>query len=439
MSNFNILKIKSENGKKYIFDAISNNIYEIESEDDWKLFKTTDIGYESDIRDNSLTFNEMHQGVTKNAKTLIIELTENCNIRCTYCIFDESDKTERNHSDKEISEGEALQSIDDFFKRTNGKEGYLIFYGGEPLLSFSLIKKMVTHSNLISNKKIKFSFTTNGVSLTSEKFQFLIENDFKITVSIDGPEFIHDKRRVTKNGKGTFLIIEKNLSNLLNFNEDFYRKNIEFNCTISDFDDVPYINFFFKKSNLFEKGLVRFAPVIKESLNLDKKISLSVSDEELKSSLINKNPIFFNPKTDTNFDGIDPVQDAFMGDILRKIKHRELDDAAANGKKICVPFANRTYIRANGDIQFCERIQNYEVIKNKENLKDLSKRIYDDFHAFKANDCSKCFAYNFCEMCPASFVKNGSFSKELSIKKCSDYRNNVERAILIYINSMEEA
>lgn len=437
MTDLNLLKIKSESGKKYIFDALSNNIYEIDPENDLESIELKDIGYSSDIRSNSLTFKDMHKSVTENAKTLIIELTESCNIRCTYCVFDESDNTERNHSDKSISEETALQSIDDFFKRTNGEEGYLVFYGGEPLLSFPLMQKMVNHSNVISDKKIKFSFTTNGISLTNEKFNFLIENDFKITVSIDGPKVIHDKRRLTKNGKGTFSIIEKNLMNLKKINIKFFDENVNFNCTISDFDDVNHINDFFKGSTLFKKENVRFAPVIENSFELDKKISLSISNDELKSSLTNKKPVFLKSSINLDINSINPVQDAFMGDIIRKIKHRELDDSAINGKKICIPFSNRTYIRASGEIQFCERIQKYEISKSIYNIEYLSKKIYDEFHAFKADSCSKCFAYNFCEMCPASFILNGSFNEDISVKKCSEYRKNVERAMQVYINSME--
>lgn len=436
---FNLLKIKSDNQRYYIFDAISNNIYELESEEDWQSLRIADLGHESDIRKNSLNFDNPHKSVTSDAKTLIIELTEACNMRCTYCIFDESDDTERNHGIKNIPEDVALKAIDDFFKRTNGEEGYLVFYGGEPLLNYSLMKLMVTHANKISNKKIKFSFTTNGISLTKEKFSFLIENDFKITVSIDGPEIIHDKRRVLKKGKGTFSIIEKNLLKLIDFNKDFYYKNIEFNCTISDFEDVPHINNFFKSSSTFKKELIRFAPVINNSTNLDESINLSITPEDLKAALNNRSSITFNSSTYKSSSTIDPIQDAFIGDIIRKIKHRKLDEDAANGKKICIPFANRTYIRVNGDAQFCERIQSYELLKTQENLEEVSEKLYENFYIFKADSCSKCFAYNFCEMCPASFMKNGKFSEELSRKKCSAYRANVEKSMAIYINSMESS
>ena len=417
MKNFNLLKIKSSSGKRYIFDALSNNIYEIESENDWGNFNIVDLGYENDIRKNSLIFDGMDKSATTNAKTLIIELTEACNIRCTYCIFDESDTTERNHSEKDISEDVALSSIDDFFKRTNGEEGYVVFYGGEPLLNFPLIKKMVNHSNEISNKKIEFSFTTNGISLTKEKFEFLIENDFKITVSIDGPEHIHDKRRLTKNGKGTFSIIEKNLTDLIKHNKYFYYENVEFNCTISHFDDVPYINNFFKNSKLFKKELVRFAPIISNSINLDKEISLSITDADLRSALNGRSSILFKSENQEKLEKLDPVQDTFMGDIIRKIKHRKLDEKAASEKKICVPFANRTYVRANGETQFCERVQSYGVLENKEDLESLSTSLHKDFYDFKADSCSKCFAYNFCELCPASFIANGSLNSDISKKK----------------------
>ncbi len=432
MKNFNILKIKSQSGRFYIFDAISNNIYEVDSESDFHAVDMHDLGYDSCSRKNPLAFNGMHESVLSNAKTLIIELTEACNIRCTYCIFDETDKSERNHSDESISSEVALSSVDDFFKRTNGEEAYIVFYGGEPLLNFDLIRSIVAHANSISSGKIKFSFTTNGVSLSRDKFQFLIDNDFKITVSVDGPKEIHDKRRVSKNGKGTFSIIEKNLTDLLRFNEEFYYSNIEFNCTISEIDDVRLINDFFKGNNLFRQESVRFAPVINYGVEIDKKISASITDEELRSSLAGNGVAVLK-----NHELEEPIQDAFIGEVFRKIKYRHLDERAGDGKKICVPFANRTYVRTGGEVQFCERVQSYGILNNKENLEDFSRLIYDDFLEFKGDSCGKCFAYNFCDMCPASFMSNGEFSERLSKEKCSEYRKGVERAMALYIESME--
>lgn len=427
-----MLKIKSNSGRFYIFDAISNNIYDIDSEEDFNSADVTDLGYESSSRKNALIFDEMHNHVVSNAKTLIVELTESCNIRCTYCVFDDADTSERNHSEENISDDVAIKSIDDFFKRTNGEVGYLVFYGGEPLLSFKLIKKMVEHANAISARKIKFSFTTNAISLSKEKFCFLVDNDFRITVSVDGPKEIHDKRRISKNGKGTFDIIEKNLTELLAHDGDFYYKNIEFNCTISDFNDTYLINEFFKNSTLFRRDLVRFSPVIKNNIKIDKEISASISDEDLRSSLSENGVVILR-----NHQAPEPIQDAFIGEIVRKIKYRLLDEKAGDRKKICVPFANRTYVRSNGTLQFCERIQSYGALHEETTLEQASKQIYDEFYELKGASCRECFAYNFCDMCPASFMENGGFSENLSSEKCSEYRKNVKRAMTIYINAME--
>lgn len=428
----NVIKIKSASGRFYVFDAINNNIYEIDSEEELNSITIENLGHSSSRREGALISDDLHNQVATNAKTLIVELTESCNIRCTYCVFDEADTSERDHSEKNISDEVALQSIDDFFKRTNGEEGYLVFYGGEPLLNFKLIKKMVKHANYISSGKIRFSFTTNGISLSREKFDFLVEHDFKITVSVDGPKEIHDKRRVLKNGKGTFEIIESNLKELLSFNKNYYYSNVEFNCVISDSNDIHNINNFLNKNTLFRKDLVRFSPVIQDNISINKAISASISDTDLKSALLTNGVAILREETIA-----EPIQDAFIGEIIRKIKYRLLDENAAERKKICVPFANRTYVRADGALQFCERIQSYGVQHERATLKDASQKFHAEFYELKGKSCAGCFAYNFCEMCPASFMSDGKFSEALSTEKCSEYRNSVKTAMLVYINSME--
>jgi sulfatase maturation enzyme AslB (radical SAM superfamily) len=69
-------------------------------------------------------------------------------------------------------------------------EDYFInFYGGEPLLSFELIKKAVAllkKKNTDSGKRGSFSITTNGTLLTKEIIQFLNENKFSVELSFDG-------------------------------------------------------------------------------------------------------------------------------------------------------------------------------------------------------------------------------------------------------------
>ena len=420
---YNLLKLVSDCGNRYVFDALTNDIFLIETEEDFNSVCMADFGHDSDLRINSLGFDDgVKNAVSTNAKTLILEITEECNLRCTYCVFDEKYVSERNHSNKTMLIELAYEAVQDFYNRTNKDEGYIVFYGGEPLLVFETIKKIVNFANKISNGRIKFSFTTNGLALSPSKFDFLIDNNFLITISLDGDKETHDKHRVTVTGKGTFDAITNNLLKLKSYNDRFFREHVLINCVISDAEDLEKINNYFIEND-FKKESLRFSPVLQNSISIDNSITHRISLESVKKSLRKS---------------LLPVEQQFLDSILKKIEFRKLDDEAHLGKKLCVPFSNRTYVRTDGKIQFCERIENYGMSKDTTvNLTVKSQDIYSEFKLFKQDACSKCFAYNFCEMCPASFIKDSQFDITLANNKCSQYQKTVEQALKIYINNME--
>lgn len=423
----NILGITSKSGRCYIFDALSNNIYETDIEPNLNQFTLSDLGYLSDIRENPLSYDDESISVIRNAKTLIIEVTEDCNFRCKYCVFDEKNYQERNHSEASISIDLAKEELERFYTRTNGTEGYVIFYGGEPLLEFEKIKALVVHGNKISHGIFKYSLTTNGVLLTPDKVDFLVSNNFMVTVSIDGPQEIHDQMRLSKNGKGTHKVIEENLRGILNQQKAFFMENVVVNCTINNEFDIETINNYFISSDLFSSKEIRFAPVIQKEHLLNAKIEQRISLDLVRKSL-----------RLSSSAGFDPVENSFFGGVLKKIHHRKVDGEAKQGKKICIPFANRTYVRANGKLQFCERIESYGLVDS--DTKDLSYEsftLHNEFKSMKEKDCSECFAYNFCEMCPASFITNGKLDYSKSRIKCDQYRNTVKTAIKFYIEQGE--
>lgn len=62
-------------------------------------------------------------------------------------------------------------------------------------------------------KDIKFTLTTNGVLLNDDAIKYLNEEMDNVVISIDGRREIHDKLRVTPNGKGSYDIALKNAKN----------------------------------------------------------------------------------------------------------------------------------------------------------------------------------------------------------------------------------
>ncbi len=80
----------------------------------------------------------------------------------------------------------------------------LVFYGGEPLLEYKKIIKII---DAFKDTKIKFKMQTNGKLLNKLPAKYLSKID-KILVSLDG-----DKERTDKNkGAGTYDLVTKNLA-----------------------------------------------------------------------------------------------------------------------------------------------------------------------------------------------------------------------------------
>lgn len=94
------------------------------------------------------------------------------------------------------------------------KNYYLNFYGGEPLLSFDLIKKVVSFLNE-KNKELEknahYSITTNGSLLTEGIIQFLNKHKFSVELSFDG--LAQDAQRK----KGTYKKIVLSIEELLKY------------------------------------------------------------------------------------------------------------------------------------------------------------------------------------------------------------------------------
>ncbi len=136
-------------------------------------------------------------------------VTENCNLQCTYC-FEKSMVRRRNMSIKV-----AQVAIDLLFDYSQKEEElYVTYFGGEPLLNFALIKSIteyVEKKEEFSNKKVKFSITSNGVLLNGTMAEYLARHKIKVLLSIDGSKISHNLCRVDRKGRGTYEIAIKGL------------------------------------------------------------------------------------------------------------------------------------------------------------------------------------------------------------------------------------
>jgi uncharacterized protein len=82
----------------------------------------------------------------------------------------------------------------------------VIWHAGEPLVVpvQYYVRAFEEIRNLTSPKiTITHCFQPNGIRIDETWCNFFVPNDIKIGISIDGPQAIHNRNRVTRSGEGT--------------------------------------------------------------------------------------------------------------------------------------------------------------------------------------------------------------------------------------------
>jgi len=113
----------------------------------------------------------------------------------------------------------AEEVVDFIFRHANKNETHQIgFFGGEPLLEFDFMKKIVElveqHASF-NEFQIEFSVTTNGTVFTDDIAEFLIKHNILFCVSCDGNAPTQNVSRRFKNGTSTAGIVEATLQQAL--------------------------------------------------------------------------------------------------------------------------------------------------------------------------------------------------------------------------------
>lgn len=125
-------------------------------------------------------------------KTLLVVLSEKCNLNCTYCDVDKWSK-------KAIDPYMYLEEFRKMRAEFPDERIKIDFFGGEPLLQLDLIKIIL--DGVKDDGNLKLFMPTNGLLLTDETIQFLIDNNIEVSLSFDG--LWQDRNRLQLNGKGT--------------------------------------------------------------------------------------------------------------------------------------------------------------------------------------------------------------------------------------------
>lgn len=154
--------------------------------------------------------------------TMVLNVTNQCNLSCTYCYEYGADKivdTENGKQPKFMTDVTAREAVEFMLKESGSSPvAYLTFFGGETLMNFPVLQRTVAYARERAaqcGKQVHFSLTTNATLLKADVIDFLAQNDVGVTISIDGPADVQDKFRVFQNGRGSYDLVVPKIKALL--------------------------------------------------------------------------------------------------------------------------------------------------------------------------------------------------------------------------------
>lgn len=426
MSNYIILSI---NDKNYIYDAYDNILKQIPNElcelihkrkktkKYFELLNRFDLRDVLDVKRLQITsplIDETNKWKIENRqKHLVISLTEKCNMRCEYCGY--ISKYEREYDSTVISDSIMEKAIQQFITHSVGLEDIFIsFYGGEPLLEQARIRQAVhfcEENHLGQN--IHYCVTTNGICLKEDFVSFIVEHDFLLIVSLDGPKNIHDRYRKKVNGENTYDIIINNLKVLKKKYPKYFEKNVSFNAVVAPPYYFDVITDFFSgsKVNLMELKATEYF-----------KRYLSENGEDANEKI--------------------PQYDGPMYDIMLAIKelkkfhliNRDSTHILLDPCGYCLPYCKRVFVNTKGELLICEKVDEScgkYVIGNVDEWIDYAKlnELLNNTVDTIQKNCQDCWAIRFCSTCfinEDEIVENGLYCNQMREKIKKQYEKYLE-------------
>ena len=154
----------------------------------------------------------------KSAMSLYLLLTQSCNLGCIYCLNGKN--TYKTEKYLKMKEEVAFRSIDRCMDSLNpGGKLEVVFFGGEPLLNWMLVKKVIIYceeniKDRFRGKHVHYHLTSNLTVLPKDLIAVAKMHNITFLCDIDGPEDVHDMCRPYKNGSSSYASTLKNINKL---------------------------------------------------------------------------------------------------------------------------------------------------------------------------------------------------------------------------------
>lgn len=199
----------------------------------------------------------------------ILQPTSFCDLRCDYCYLPHRHIRRRMSHDTLSLVFQAIFSsslIADSVK--------IVWHAGEPMalpIRFYEEAFQLAEQHNARNIPVTFVFQTNGMHITQRWCDFIAARQLAISISIDGPQFLHDVHRVDRAGRGTFARIMRNID-LLQANGIFPTVLMVLTREVLPYPDAIW-------QFLLDRGVTSVSFLLEEALGVVQAIPLNTQDD----------------------------------------------------------------------------------------------------------------------------------------------------------------
>jgi uncharacterized protein len=358
------------------------------------------------------------KGKLANCGQITFEVTEACNLNCAYCAFGKfyNDYGHRESRYMSFEQAKALMDYMVEYWNSNMNMSHhrainIAFYGGEPLLNFQLIQRVVEYSQTLPLKHnyFTYSMTTNGL-LLDRYMDYLKEHGFRLLISLDGNRE-ENGYRVLHNGGSSHARITKNVENLRSAHPDYFQKYVDFITVLHNKNSVSKsLNYFKKKYqknvSIVELSPFGIAPELEEEFwntykNFQESLDQAPDSCELRRDYLMKLPEGHDTSLFiTEYSGY--VFDSYNAMAARE----KVGKFVPTGT--CPPFGKKVFMTVDGNIKPCERIDakfvlgtvsgegnEYRINLDHGKIADMYNGYFDKLSRL----CGMCYRNHNCNQC----------------------------------------
>jgi uncharacterized protein len=373
---------------------------------------------------------------------LILELTQECNLRCRYCVYSGYYPRRRGYTAGLMDTGTAYRGIEYFLSHATAVDAPCIsFYGGEPLLRIEIIQQCVEHALAIRRgAPIKFQLTTNGTIMNGEILDYLARRGVAVLVSLDGPRSCHDRNRVSVGGRPSASRVVENLELIRKTNPTYYREHVGVASVLAaNVDPSEVAEYFAGHPELIGNGT--FVCSLVSNVGTEYWLRNPVSGpwrESFEALRWDFYEFLMGRRAEPGQVARALFEKLFVRVYRRRIRDGPGVEAQLNG--CCLPGVRRLYLDCGGEFHVCERAEGSRAIGDVERGIAITRvlELVEGYCAIRERDCCQCWVVQLCQECFATceWGRDGSGGTDQRAT-CAHLRTLFDRVLRDYCEIAE--